>query len=63
MVQSHSKQKCPCGTDRSLWGSSLSKERPGFVRTECTRCGKFIGYCPEAVLNKKKKNKGRKCDE
>lgn len=42
--------KCPCGLDRSLWGNSLSKERLGWIRTDCTRCGRFIGWCPDAVF-------------
>lgn len=44
--------KCPCATDCSLWLSIPSKVRSGWVLTECSRCKKFIGWCPEAIFYK-----------
>lgn len=40
------KPSCPCGVDYSLWRDSPSRERPGWIVTECNVCKKFIGYRP-----------------
>lgn len=53
-------EKCPCGMDRSLWVHFERADRPGFVRTECGKCGKFIGWCPSEVFYKGQQSENEK---
>lgn len=46
------KASCGCGIDRSVWKSFTVDSRPGQVRTECSKCGRFIGWCPEETFRK-----------
>lgn len=57
-----------CCGDRRNWKDKTDKTRPTWIRTECTVCGRFMGYRPRQVeaapagelLNKPKRTRKAK---
>ncbi|EMI52185.1 hypothetical protein [Rhodopirellula sallentina] len=44
-------RRCSHG-DRSAWIETADRSRPGWLRTTCSRCGRFVGYRPADPKNK-----------
>ena len=40
------KARCPSHLNRRDWLTEPARNRPGWLRTTCRRCGVFIGYRP-----------------
>jgi hypothetical protein len=39
--------RCPCHWSREPWRDEPDKSRPGWIRTSCQICGRFVGFRPD----------------
>lgn len=46
-----------CGCDRRGWLDAPARNRPGWIRTTCGNCGRFVGYRPSDLKNRRRSAK------